>query len=216
MSLERSTLKATLTLMLVAVVLSMAVWSAGAGGAASALTYSYANLLEGKVWTLLTSLFIHASLLHLLGNLLFLFVFGSAVEGELGAPKMLGGFFLGGALSFVLSSAFYPSETAMVGASAAIFTLAAVATLVKPLRFSWILLSPIGLVAIVYFLYNALAVYGRVLSEVSYIGHLIGFAVGFALGAAWSRRWRVNLLIAVALLVAYFAAFKLIMWLLGG
>jgi len=41
------------------------------------LAFSGENLLKGRVWTLITSLFLHADLLHLVGNMLFLYVFGN-------------------------------------------------------------------------------------------------------------------------------------------
>lgn len=37
--------------------------------------------------TVLTSMFMHASLIHLLGNMLFLLVFGPAIEAALGSPR---------------------------------------------------------------------------------------------------------------------------------
>ena len=90
----------------------------------------------------------------------------------------------------------------MIGASAAIFTLAAIVMLIKPLKFS-ILLIPQGLVAILYFVYNAVAVYAGAEGNVAYIAHIIGFAIGVPLGLAWSKNWLKNLLITIALLVVY-------------
>jgi membrane associated rhomboid family serine protease len=119
---------------------------------------------------------------------------------------MLTVFFVGGILSFPLSLPFFPSDASFVGASAAIFTLAAVVMLLKPLRFSWLLLMPVGMVAIVYFLYNALAVYFNLQSDVAYVSHVIGFSLGLPFGIAWSPDWKKNLAISVALLVIYFVA----------
>ena len=82
--------------------------------------------------------------------------------------------------------------------------------LVKPLRFSFLLLMPVGLVAILYFLYNALAVYYQLQSDVAYVSHLIGFTLGLPLGIAWSPQWKRNLLISVGLLIGYFALLLLI------
>jgi len=65
------------------------------------------------------------------------------------------------------------------------------------------LLMPVGMVAIVYFLYNAIAVYYQ--SNVAYISHIIGFALGLPLGIAWSSQWKRNLLISTLLLIIYFA-----------
>ena len=87
------------------------------------LAFSGNNLLNGRVWTLVTSLFLHADILHLAGNMLFLYIFGNTLEEEFGATKTLGVFFIGGILSFLLSLLFYNWSTPLIGASAAIFTL---------------------------------------------------------------------------------------------
>ncbi len=167
------------------------------------LAFSVENLLAGKAWTLVTALFLHADIFHLLGNMLFLFVFGNTLEKEVEAKKTLGVFFLGGILSFLLSTFFYDPHTYLVGASAAIFTLTAIVMLVKPLKFSFIFFMPQGLVAIIYFMYNVAAVYFQTSGNVAYISHVIGFAIGIPFGIAWSEDWAKNLLIAAGLFIIY-------------
>jgi membrane associated rhomboid family serine protease len=168
------------------------------------LAFSGTNLIKGRVWTLITSLFLHADILHLTGNMLFLYVFGNTIEEELGTKKSLGTFFFGGIMSFILSLPFYDAAAPLIGASAAIFTLSAIVMLIKPLKFSILLFMPQGLVAILYFVYNAIAVYSGGEGNVAYIAHTIGFAVGIPFGLAWSKNWLKNLLITIALLVIYF------------
>jgi membrane associated rhomboid family serine protease len=165
--------------------------------------FSGENLLNGRVWTLFTGLFLHADLTHLLGNMLFLYVFGNTLENELGAQKTLTVFFMGGTLSLLLGAFFYAPEIFLIGASAAIFTLTAVVMLVKPLKLSFVFLMPQGLVAIIYFAYNVLAVYFGVEGNVAYISHVIGFAIGIPLGAAWSKSLLRNLLITAGLFLIY-------------
>jgi membrane associated rhomboid family serine protease len=167
------------------------------------LAFSLNNLLAGRAWTLITAIFVHANIIHLVGNMIFLYVFGNTLESVTNSKRMLTAFFLGGILSFLLSTPFYPPDTTSVGASAAIFTLTAVVMLLKPLRFSWLLLMPVGLVAVLYFLYNAVAVYYGVQGDVAYIAHVIGFALGLPLGIAWSTQWKRNLLISIGLLLVY-------------
>ena len=166
------------------------------------LAFSGDNLLLGRAWTLVTSLFLHADILHLAGNMLFLYVFGNTMEEDLGATKTLGTFFFGGIVSFLLSLLFYNPATPLIGASAAIFTLSAIVMLIKPLKFS-ILLLPQGLLAILYFVYNAVAVYSGAGGNVAYIAHLIGFAVGIPFGLAWSKNWLKNLLVTIAMLIVF-------------
>ena len=167
------------------------------------LAFSGENLLKGRVWTLITSLFLHADLLHLAGNMLFLYVFGNTMEEDLGATKTLGTFFFGGIASFLLSLLFYGTATPLIGASAAIFTLSAIVMLIKPLKFSILFFMPQGLVAILYFVYNAIAVYSSAEGNVAYIAHIIGFAIGVPFGLAWSKNWLKNLLITIALLIVF-------------
>jgi membrane associated rhomboid family serine protease len=167
------------------------------------LAFSRDNLLLGRAWTLITSLFLHADILHLAGNMLFLYVFGNTMEEDLGATKTLGTFFFGGIVSFLLSLLFYNPATPLIGASAAIFTLSAIVMLIKPLKFSILFFMPQGLVALLYFVYNALAVYSGAGGNVAYIAHMIGFAVGIPFGLAWSKNWLKNLLISIALLIVF-------------
>ena len=179
------------------------------------LAFSGENLLKGRVWTLFTALFLHADLTHLLGNMLFLFVFGNALEKELGAQKTLLAFFVGGTMSFLLGIFFYAPPIFLVGASAAIFTLTAVVMLVKPLKFSFFFLMPLGLAAIIYFVYNVLAVYFGAEGNIAYISHVMGFAIGVPFGAAWSKSLLRNLLITIGLFLVYLViAFVLIPYIL--
>ncbi len=182
---------------------SLVVWNWGSDLTFEYLAFSGDNLLKGRVWTLVTGLFLHADLVHLLGNMIFLFVFGNTLENELDANKTLTAFFLGGTLSFLLAPFSYGLKTFLVGASAAIFTLTAIVMLVKPLKFSILFLMPQGLVAIIYFVYNVIAVSADVQGNVAHVSHVIGFIIGIPLGIAWSENWVKNLAITIGLLLLY-------------
>ena len=206
-----SVMRATNVLILICIAATLyALYGADPTSVERNLVFSLKNMQEGRVWTLITAIFVHASLIHLLGNMIFLYVFGNTLESVTNAKRMLTVFFVGGILSFPLSLPFFPPDATFVGASAAIFTLAAVVMLLKPLRFSWLLLMPVGMVAIVYFLYNALAVYFNLQSNVAYVSHVIGFSLGIPFGIAWSPDWKKNLAISVVLLVIYFVALYII------
>ncbi len=186
------------------------------------LVFSQDNLLAGRVWTLVTALFVHASPLHLFGNMLFLFVFGNTLEKMIGRDYHLMVFFLGGFTAFLLSMLFFAPDTGMLGASAAIFTLAACVMLMKPLKFSWLFLAPQGLVAIIYFVYNAVLVYDPTLipglgydPSVAYIAHIIGFTFGVPFGISWSPQWKKNILITLGLLGIYVAVLLVAVLVLG-
>jgi len=198
-------LRRTIGLIVLCVIVSLLYWYLGDGQLTGLLGFSGESFLQGRFWVVLTALFVHGSLLHLAGNMLFLYVFGSNLESEVGATKTVLAFFTGGVLSFILSVYFYGLDTVIIGTSAAVFTLTAIVMLTKPLSFSWAFFMPLGLVAILYFIYNlaAVSILGGEAS-VGYWGHIIGFVIGLPFGIAWSRgKWARNLLMATMLLVAY-------------
>ena len=68
--------------------------------------------------SVLTSLFLHASWLHLVGNLVYLWVFGIKVEQRLGSIATLAVFLAGGALANVIVALRLPGlVTPIIGAS---------------------------------------------------------------------------------------------------
>jgi rhomboid protease GluP len=82
-----------------------------------------ANVLvaDGQVWRLLTSMFLHVGLMHLLFNSYALFVFGMEVERLYGSARFLVIYLLAGLWGSLASFAFGPDLSA--GASGAIFGL---------------------------------------------------------------------------------------------
>ena len=73
---------------------------------------------DASALSMLTALFVHASWLHLLGNLAYLWVFGMKVEQSRGALGMVPIFLLGGALANLIVALRLPSlETPIIGAS---------------------------------------------------------------------------------------------------
>ena len=68
-----------------------------------------------------TSMFLHAGLLHILGNLLFLWIFGNNVEDRLGPVVFLAFYLAGGIAAALTQVAIDPESTIpLVGASGAI------------------------------------------------------------------------------------------------
>jgi membrane associated rhomboid family serine protease len=60
---------------------------------------------EGPLVTLFTSMFLHGDWLHLLGNMLFLWIFGNNVEDTLGRPRFVAFYLLGGVFAMATQSA---------------------------------------------------------------------------------------------------------------
>jgi membrane associated rhomboid family serine protease len=82
------------------------------------------SVSDGGIPTLLTiftSMFSHAGLLHLGGNMLFLWIFGNNVEDSMGPVRFLIFYLLGGIAALALQTAIDPSSTTpTLGASGAI------------------------------------------------------------------------------------------------
>jgi rhomboid protease GluP len=79
-------------------------------------------VFQGAYYQLISSMFIHASIVHLVGNMLFLLIFGLRGEEMFSLPEYLGIYLIGGLVGNVLSLAFGPLFIS-VGASGAIFAL---------------------------------------------------------------------------------------------
>jgi len=68
-----------------------------------------------------TAMFVHAGFAHLLGNMLFLWIFGDNVEDRMGHLRFLGFYFVCGAAAALAQVAIYPTAVVpMVGASGAV------------------------------------------------------------------------------------------------
>ncbi|MET9846352.1 rhomboid family intramembrane serine protease [Streptomyces ossamyceticus] len=151
------------------------------------------------VLTPLTALFVHGSWLHLLGNMLFLFVFGAMVEERMGHVEFAL-FYVGcGYLALVAYAVAHAgSQQSLVGASGAIsavlgaflflFPRARVTSLFPflfflPLRFpAWVTLP-------FWVTLQWLAARRETSGPgVAYLAHLVGFGLGFVY--AWGRYGR--------------------------
>ncbi len=155
------------------------------------LGFSQAGLVRGEVWTLVTSIFVHADLFQLAVNMFFLYVFGNAVEREVGPGMALAMFFVSGVASLVAGIPFYSPETRIIGSSIAVSAMVGGSlVLVDPERPSSALLffAPLGLVALVYMIFNAFMLLQDQSGGVAWPSHVIGFFVGAVLGMAWRGR----------------------------
>ena len=193
-------------LILVCILISLIYWYKYQSFIEEYLVYSGDRFAQGALWTPITTLFLHFDPAHLIGNIIFLYVFGNVVEEEAGTKIAITAFFVGGVGSVIISSFYYGFDVLMIGASGAIFTLAAAAMLIKPLKSSVLFLFiPLGLVAILYFIFNVFAVSLGFGGNVGYVAHVAGFLIGIPFGIASSKgEWLKNLGITILLLMAFF------------
>jgi membrane associated rhomboid family serine protease len=145
--------------------------------------------------TLFTSMFLHGSWLHLLGNMLFLYIFGDNVEDRLGHLRYLCFYLLCGAAAGVAQAYAVPSSTLpMVGASGAIagvtgayflfFPRARVVTLVPIFFFFQIIEIPAVVFLFLWFVMQLLygmatmSAAGQAVGGVAWWAHIGGFIFG--------------------------------------
>lgn len=156
---------------------------------------------------LLTSTFLHGSWEHLLSNILILFFFGSAVEGELGKRKMLLIFFLGAIAGDLFSLIFYFTgiygwSLPSIGASAGVFALIGTGMLVRPFDLSYypyLIPIPLAFLGLIYAVYNAIGFVAGP-SNISYIAHFGGLFLGLYFGFK-HEGWREGLRIILVMIM---------------
>jgi membrane associated rhomboid family serine protease len=190
-------MKLTDLLVLLCITLTLYAWNTSTD-----LAFSVQSVLNGDFYTLLTGLFVHASFVHLIGNMLFLYVFGHVLEDDVGAQRTGIVFFTGGILSFILSVPFYKGAE-MMGASAAIFAVMAAVLLIRRPDFSIQFLSPIGPLAILFFIFNVIDIQNGAMGNIAYVAHVTGFIIGLFFGAKWNKEWKESLLYTLVLLLVY-------------
>ena len=95
-----------------------------ARGDSFALTYGLipSDIVAGRNWaSLLTATFLHGGPLHIIGNTVFLWIFGPALEDEIGHLKFAALYLAGGMCGWLAEIAAEPTSTvANLGASGAI------------------------------------------------------------------------------------------------
>jgi rhomboid family protein len=91
--------------------------------------------------TLLTYVFVHGSWMHLIGNMLFLWVFGDNVEDDMGHARFLAFYFLCGVGAALAHATVSPaSDIPLVGASGSIAGIVAAYVILHPRVKLWVLL----------------------------------------------------------------------------
>jgi len=142
--------------------------------------------------TLITSMFLHANLLHVGGNMLFLWIFGNNVEDQLGEIKYLALYFASGIAGSLLQVYLNPSSPIPnLGASGAISGVLAAYVLYFPGARVLTYIAPIFLVTIRAFVFigywillqafQAFLNIGVTGGGVAFFAHVGGFAMGFVL-----------------------------------
>ena len=151
------------------------------------------NFASAALVPLISHQFVHAGWLHLLGNMLYLWIFGDLVEDRMGSGPFLVFYLAAGAVAAIGQAVVAPAP--MVGASGAIagvlgaYVVLSPAARVRTLVFLGIFITIVTLPAIVvigeWLIIQLLAgldtmriASHRSTENVAYVAHIVGFATG--------------------------------------
>ena len=149
---------------------------------------SNAAVFGGAVWLLFTSLFIHANIVHLGGNMIFLLIFGLRAEEMFDTEQYLLIYFLSGLAGNVLTLVYgplvYGADMISVGASGAIFGIFGAVTVYARRSIGQ---SIIGALLFAFFL--LLINIGPEVNIFAHVGGLFaGLVIGYVLGTLRQRK----------------------------
>jgi membrane associated rhomboid family serine protease len=145
-------------------------------------------LLLDHPWTIITNLFVHGGLWHLLFNMISLYFLGSFLLRLVGERSFLGVFFLGGIVGNIFYILLGPQNIPGVGASGAVFAIGGALMMIAPkLRvFIFPIPAPVPLwVAILIFFFLSF------LPGIAWQAHLGGLLLGLIAGYYFRRRRRI-------------------------
>lgn len=153
----------------------------------------------GEAFTILTSMFMHGGLMHLGGNLLYLYIFGDNVEDALGHLRYLAFYLFCGLAAAVAQFLIGPSSPVpMVGASGAIAGVLGAYLVLYPRApitvfvFIFFLSLPAWLVVGFWFVWNLLGGVGSLhpasQETTAFFAHLGGFLAGMLIVRSLVRR----------------------------
>ncbi|MFA5368625.1 MAG: rhomboid family intramembrane serine protease [Candidatus Paceibacterota bacterium] len=156
------------------------------------------NLFDGRFFTIFTAMFLHANLWHLLGNMLFLWVFGDNLEAKIGHMRFFLFYIFCGIIASIAYAFIGHSNSLVIGASGAIsgilggYFILFPGNKIKsiiPIIFFWTLASiPVFVFIIIWFLYQFLSLSSENMEMVAYSAHLGGFIAGLVFIKMFAKR----------------------------
>jgi membrane associated rhomboid family serine protease len=167
------------------------------------------NILQGKfLWTILTHMFTHGGIFHLIINMFVLFSLGGLIERIIGRKRFIWFYLISGIFAGLLSvllagylgttplgaRIFGPSDIPMVGASGAIFAIAGLYVMLLPrLKFMIIFLPFFSLPAyimvplILFLVWIVTVITGLPVGNVAHFG---GFLAGIFYGSYLRSKYK--------------------------
>ncbi len=139
-------------------------------------------------WTIVTNLFVHSGLWHIVANMLTLYFFGSYLSRLVGDGRFLIVYFGGGILGNILFILLGPSLSIAIGASGAVFALGGALAVMRPRLRVFVIPIPVPIP-----LWAAVIGGFVILSFVPFVAwqaHLGGLVFGFISGFFFRKRVR--------------------------
>ena len=151
------------------------------------------STLASQPWTIFTSLFVHASWLHIFGNMYMLWFYGDFLERLIGEVRFLLVYFIGGLIGNALFLLIANPNAAAVGASGAVLALGGALAVIRPKIKVMIFPLPVPMdlwvsVLITGALLGILLPFLSGSSDIGWEAHLGGILAGVATGW-YFRRW---------------------------
>ena len=147
-------------------------------------------LLPQQPWTIISSMFVHGSILHILFNMMALYFLGSFLIRAVGEKSFLAVFFLGGLAGNALYVLLGPPLITGVGASGGIFALAGALAVIAPRVPVFIFFIPIPMPLWVATI--ILVLLSFLFSWIAWQAHIGGLLLGLAAGLLFRRRRRIH------------------------
>ena len=140
-----------------------------------------------KPWTLITHMFYHKGIWHIIGNMLWLWMFGYIFHDLTGNKKIIPVFIygaIGGAIAFMLAYSFIPMLSSInanaVGASAGIMAIVVATTMLAPGYRIFPMINngiPLWVLTVIYLIIDLALIAGE--NTGGHIAHLAGGFTGF-------------------------------------
>jgi membrane associated rhomboid family serine protease len=167
-----------------------------------------ARIEHGHHWiTIISAMFMHAGWLHILGNMVFLWAFGPAIENAMGRFRYVAFYLMGGVVAMLAQIAGSPGSripclgasgaiAAVMGAFIVIYPRDRIRTLVWILIFIRVTYIPAVLLIGVWFVIQLFDAFGSVgavaTGGVAYLAHVGGFLFGVVTARVWVRKTAIS------------------------
>ncbi len=139
-----------------------------------------------RPWILVTSIFLHGDINHLLYNMLALAIFGSILEKTVGEKKFIFIFLITGIVSSIAAAFLY---SRVLGASGAVFGIIGTLAILRPRLIVWALGVPMPMI-VAAAAWGALDIAGLFApSGIANLGHLGGLFAGIIFGVFWKKKY---------------------------